>query len=98
MEWDRETGEVLHRTGRGYAEERGSEDVGRDDARGDVERIDALEFLARVVNVATLVVHARATGRTITQSALRCAISRSCRVRNVACSLNSRQLRTQSRS
>lgn len=45
MEWDRETGEVLYRTGRGHAEERGSED----DRRDDVERIGELEFLARVV-------------------------------------------------
>ena len=49
MEWDRETGEVLYRTGRGHAEERGSEDGRRDDVRDDVERIDELEFLARVV-------------------------------------------------
>ena len=45
MEWDRETGEVVYRTGRGHAEERGSED----DRSDDVERIDELEFLARVV-------------------------------------------------
>jgi hypothetical protein len=46
MEWDREKGEVLYyRTGRGHAEERESADH-----RGeDVERIDELEFLARVV-------------------------------------------------
>lgn len=46
MEWDRETGEVLYRTGRGHAEERGNEEWGRDDVRDDVERIDELEFLA----------------------------------------------------
>jgi Putative transposase. len=45
MEWDREKGEVLYRTGRRHAEERGSED----DHGDDVERIDELEFLARVV-------------------------------------------------
>jgi Putative transposase len=49
MEWDRERGEVLYRTGRGHAEERGSEAERRDDVRDDVERIDELEFLARVV-------------------------------------------------
>jgi hypothetical protein len=49
MEWDRETGEVVYRTGRGHAEERGSEDGSRDDVRDVVERIDELEFLARVV-------------------------------------------------
>ena len=45
MEWDREKGEVLYRTGRGHAEERGGEHERAD----DVERIDELEFLARVV-------------------------------------------------
>jgi Putative transposase len=45
MEWDREKGEVLYRTGRGHAEERG----GEEDRSDDVERIDELEFLARVV-------------------------------------------------
>jgi len=45
MEWDREKGEVLYRTARGHAEERG----GEEDRSDDVERIDELEFLARVV-------------------------------------------------
>jgi Putative transposase len=45
MEWDREKGEVLYRTARGHAEERGGEEDGSD----DLERIDELEFLARVV-------------------------------------------------
>jgi hypothetical protein len=49
MEWDREKGEVLYRTGRGHAEERGSDQERADDVRNDVERIDELEFLARVV-------------------------------------------------
>ena len=49
MEWNRDTGEVVYRTGRGHADERGSEDDRRDDVRDDVERIDELEFLARVV-------------------------------------------------
>lgn len=49
MEWDREAVEVVYRTGRGHAEERGSEDGRRDDVRNDVKRIDELESLARVV-------------------------------------------------
>jgi hypothetical protein len=49
MEWDREKGEVLYRTGRGHAEERGSDQERADDVRNDVERIDELEFLVRVV-------------------------------------------------
>jgi hypothetical protein len=49
MEWDRETGEVLYRTGRGHAGERGSDQERADDVSKDVERIDELEFLARVV-------------------------------------------------
>ena len=49
MEWDREKGEVLYRTGRGHAEERGSDQQRADDVSKDVERIDEMEFLARVV-------------------------------------------------
>jgi hypothetical protein len=49
MEWDREKGQVLYRTGRGHAEERGGEEERAGDVRNDVERIDELEFLARVV-------------------------------------------------
>lgn len=49
MEWDREKGEVLYRTGRGHAEERGSDQERADDVSNDVERTDELEFLARVV-------------------------------------------------
>jgi hypothetical protein len=37
MEWDREKGEVLYRTGRGHAEERGSDQERADDVRNGVE-------------------------------------------------------------
>jgi len=48
MEWDRERGEVIYRTARGHTASRENRDNGGDVA-GDFERLDELEFLARVV-------------------------------------------------
>ena len=48
MEWDRTRGEVIYRTGRGHPEGRENRADGEERA-GDFERLDGLEFLARVV-------------------------------------------------
>ena len=48
MEWDRERGEVVYRTGRGHSKGRENRDEGGGFA-GNFERLDELEFLGRVV-------------------------------------------------
>jgi len=50
MSWDRERGEVVYRTSRGHAELPGRQNDPEGESRaGDFERLDELEFLARVV-------------------------------------------------